>query len=141
VRHEIPNHAAAVVPAGAATGVTVQLLPFHVPETYVPPLTSGSVLVVVSPTAVHDVGLMQLTSSRTSSPPVGDAGIGTSDHVPPLHSSANEVAEDDTSSYPVAIQNPLPVHETPSKVGATAPGGATVGLMLHDDPFHCWARV
>jgi hypothetical protein len=93
---------------------------------------------VASPTAVHDVGLMQLTVTKEASPPVGDAGIGVEDQVPPLHASAK--AADPVSNPPVAMQNPAPAHDTDSNSGEVRPGGVATGLLLHEDPFHCSAR-
>ncbi len=104
----MPNHADSGTD-GVGTVPRVHVLPFHVTvritELEKEPL-------VVSPTAVHDVGLMQLIPRGRSSEPLGGAGRSTSDQLPSDHCSVKPFVAEPFSAKPVAMQKPAPAHET-----------------------------
>ena len=71
---------------------------------------------------------------------MGVAGNGTSDQAPLLYCSVKDATVWLPVS-PLAMQKPVPAHDTSKNSGEVEPAGAGVGMTDHVDPFHCSART
>ena len=85
-------------------GLNTQVAPFQY---------STSVPESPFPTAMQKLVLVQETPERKSLVSVGGFGLGTTDQFEPFHNWTKVLSPPPRSSFPTAIQNPVPTHDIP----------------------------
>ena len=132
--HETPVRKLIGAPAGAGTGWTLQLAPFHLSAMTCPTL--------LFPTALQAFGDVHETAFKNA-PGLLEVGVGWMLQLVPFQRSVSVPTElpELSKAAPTATQVKGDVHETPFSAPLGAPSGFGVGTIRHVVPSNVSARV
>jgi hypothetical protein len=128
--HDTAESCACIAPDCVAAVSSAQLVPFHLS-------TTGVVVSIGAPTAVHELEAAQDTPLNIGLP---DAGLGVAWIVQllPFHRSASVLLGNEfvVAYPPTAVHAVCDVHETPPRVASVAPDGSGVDWIDQLLPSH-----